>query len=65
MRTWKRWHTGVLLIPLMLLLPFALQATTNATGNGQWISVGLPKDLYVGSAGAFVMTEPIWARARA
>lgn len=52
----KRWHAGVLLIPLLLLMPCILQATTNATANGQWISIGIPKDLYVGSGGQFVMT---------
>jgi hypothetical protein len=39
-----------------LWAPLAALPATNAANNGDWISVGVPNNMFVGSAGHFYMT---------
>ena len=48
-------HSFIWLLLLVFLLTSVSRATTNATQNGGWISVGVPADMFVGSAGHFYL----------
>jgi hypothetical protein len=44
------------LLGTILLIPLTTHATTNATANGQWISLGVPTNVYMGTTGSFYLT---------
>jgi hypothetical protein len=48
-------HSLLWLSLVVFLLASVSRATTNATQNGDWISVGVPADMFVGSAGDFFL----------
>jgi hypothetical protein len=48
--------TRMVILTLAPFLPTAALPATNATANSDWISIGVPSNIFLGTAGVFYMT---------